>query len=328
MTGPVKGLSMRRNPAALGLLCAALAINSAVAAQPAAGPPAQIAASTQFDVHSPVNGLAYRVKVAIPAGTPPSGGFPVLYVLDGDAFFGTFTEAVRQRAGARESQAAVVVGVTYPDEKTAELRRLFDLSPSAPSADEAASLAEAPPGASYGGAEAFFDLIQQQVRPRVAQIAPVDARRSTLFGWSLGGLFVVQTLFVHPGAFQSYVALSPSIWWNDKAVLKGEAGLEGRIAARTVAPRLLLGVGGLEQSVPKGPLPFGYSRDKIEMVLAYARMVDNVRDLGARLTAVHGAPGYDVETHVFEGQSHNSEPWAAVDPTIDFALPPGLSPSR
>ena len=35
------------------------------------------------------HGLEYRVLVSAPRGPAPEGGFPVFYVLDGDAFFST-----------------------------------------------------------------------------------------------------------------------------------------------------------------------------------------------------------------------------------------------
>ena len=42
----------------------------------------------------------------------------------------------------------------------------------------------------------------------------------TLIGHSLGGLLVLNTLVNHPGLFDSYVALDPSMWWDDEKLLK------------------------------------------------------------------------------------------------------------
>src|SRR5687768_8711000 len=50
--------------------------------------PATIGAARQFDFTSAVNGKTYRVTVATPWAPPPQGGYPVVYVLDGGAYFG------------------------------------------------------------------------------------------------------------------------------------------------------------------------------------------------------------------------------------------------
>jgi hypothetical protein len=40
-------------------------------------------------------------------------------------------------------------------------------------------------------------------------------------GESLAGLFVVETLFLEPDMFDTYIAFDPSVWWNDGGLLKG-----------------------------------------------------------------------------------------------------------
>jgi hypothetical protein len=39
-------------------------------------------------------------------------------------------------------------------------------------------------------------------------------------GESLAGLFVLETFFQEPGLFDTYIALSPSLWWNDQALVR------------------------------------------------------------------------------------------------------------
>jgi hypothetical protein len=41
-----------------------------------------------------------------------------------------------------------------------------------------------------------------------------------LIGHSLGGLFVLNTLTMHSDLFDKYVAIDPSLWWNDQQSLK------------------------------------------------------------------------------------------------------------
>lgn len=49
--------------------------------------PALLPGTVQFDMVSKITGRSYRIYVSKPQDPTPPGGFPVLYVLDGDAFF-------------------------------------------------------------------------------------------------------------------------------------------------------------------------------------------------------------------------------------------------
>ena len=68
-----------------------------------------VPSTRQFDFKSTVNGRTYRVQVAIPFVPAPQNGYAVLYVLDGDGYFGTYSFAARMRAMLGELQPAVVV---------------------------------------------------------------------------------------------------------------------------------------------------------------------------------------------------------------------------
>lgn len=300
--------------AARWLAVLVLAAAAPVLAQsPAATPvPATVGTSQQIDFTSAVNGKTYRITVAKPYAFPPKGGYPVVYVLDGGAYFGTFAGAARLRSAlGGELAAAVIVGVSYPSESmlVAQDRRMLDLTHNSPEA------ARQPRGArgkvvETGGADAFYKVIDTEIRPRVAAVAQVAQGRDVLFGHSLGGLFVLYTLFQHPDAFRTYLALSPSVWWTGKSVLKGEAAFAARVKAGQTTPRVFIGVGSEEQRPS-------------ETSAAELRMVDNATELATRLAALNGATGYLVEGKVFAGQSHISVPWEALNTMLNFALGKG-----
>jgi pimeloyl-ACP methyl ester carboxylesterase len=70
-----------------------------------------------------------------------------------------------------------------------------------------------------GGADQFLRFIVEELKPLV------DARYRTngysiVVGHSLGGLFVLHALVTQPGSFNSYVAIDPSLWWNDQALVR------------------------------------------------------------------------------------------------------------
>jgi predicted alpha/beta superfamily hydrolase len=305
-----------------------------LAAAPAMGP-STLPASMQNDFTSKINGRSYRVRVALPFAAPPPGGYPALYVLDGDGYFHGVAEAARLRQLGAEIEAAVVVGIGYPEAESFAMvlhRRTYDLTPTRGSAEfAAADKAASGMESESGGADLFFKVIQEEIKPRIAETVKVDPRRSLLWGHSLGGLFVLHTMFNHPEAFQTFLAQSPSIWWDGKSVLRNEQNFSRAVAGRKTAPGVFIGVGGTEQDPPK--LPASTPADVVEKTkkrIVEAAMIDNAVALAARLKALKGGPGYRVESHVFNGASHMSVPYAALNAMLDFSLPapPPVPPAK
>jgi predicted alpha/beta superfamily hydrolase len=336
----------------------ALLLPSAAAAQPAPSAPANAAKAPPAEVAIPnsrhlefvsrVNGHRYAIDVALPFEPPPAKGYRVLYVLDGNDYFASATEAVRANGNA---PGVIVVGVGYPDDE-AFIGRVLDrhqpLPPQARSeppfrtargiareydlslpASEAVLAEEALPGfpamkpADVGGVDDFLRTIQTEVKPRVAALAPVDPGQQVLFGHSLGGLAVIEALFTEPQAFRTFVAASPSIWWADRAVLAREPAFSAEVAAGAARPRVLITVGAEEAQLPSLPPSMAAALPQLEKMVAKARMVGNACDLAARLKSLHGAPPYEVaDCAVFEGQGHNISPWPALGRAVSLAFQP------
>jgi predicted alpha/beta superfamily hydrolase len=77
-------------------------------------------------------------------------------------------------------------------------------------------------GATPGGADKFREFIAQDVKPWVeANFRAND--HSTVMGESLAGLFIVETLLKHPEMFDDWIAISPSMWWNNMELAIGAA---------------------------------------------------------------------------------------------------------
>jgi predicted alpha/beta superfamily hydrolase len=248
----------------------------------------------------------------------------VLYVLDGDGYFGTFSFAARMRGMYGELQPAIVVGIGYPEsEGNLKLmldRRQYDFTATRMDPSEAGKAGLNPDPAAFGGADAFLQILEREVKPRVAAQLPVDTSRETLFGHSLGGLFALHALFTSPGSFDTYLVLSPSIWYDHRAVLGDEAKFAAAVKSGKAAPRVFVAVGGEEETPPAGPLPLAMTREQVVAAVAEAAMVRNAKDLGDRLKALTGSAGYKAEARVFEGETHVSVPWTAVGPFLQFAL--------
>src|SRR5690606_34171859 len=127
----------------------------------------------------------------------PPAGFPVIYVLDANSVFGTVTEAVRaqSRFPARSGvDPAIVVGIGYATDAPFHPDRHYDFTLPVP----AHELPPHPDGGSWpgqGGSAAFLQFIERELKPQIERDFPVDTSRQTIFGHSLGGLFVLTALF-------------------------------------------------------------------------------------------------------------------------------------
>lgn len=285
-----------------GVTMSSMAVPVAAAAAPVVVPGARC-----FDL-SGANGGAYRVMIAVPDGPPPAAGFPVLYHLDGNAVFASMVEAMRiqgARGAATGVAPGVIVGIGYAvDGPFDRQRRTLDYTPPA----DPAMLGERPDGGEWsatGGADAFLEVLETQVMPMVARLAPIDPTRRALFGHSLGGLFALHLLFARPGAFARIVAVSPSLWWNGAAMIRE---LDARRAALPAArPRVMIAVGGEEEPVETpGEDPHAARRRS-------HRLITNARIFAERLPA---------ETfRILPGENHGSAVHAALGPALRFALP-------
>ncbi|WP_420227418.1 alpha/beta hydrolase [Pigmentiphaga litoralis] len=223
----------------LTLLAACLSFQAASASDtvpapptgsPAAPPSSQLSTTSnqpriQEFVMTSRDGQDYQISVSAPAGEPPPLGYGVMVLLDANAYFGTAANAmelIRQfplvPEGGKlvETAATLVVGVGYPKGQVINgVRRTRDfLQP----ARNPASL-ERLRGPQPGGAAAFTTFLTEDLRAAIGARYPVDARRQTLAGHSLGASYVLHVLTDKPDAFQRYVAISPAVWWDDSRIL-------------------------------------------------------------------------------------------------------------
>ena len=305
MLGPV-GLSM--------LLFAAATHPPPQAGAPlarGAGAPARTSGPTHLDVRSET-GRTYRLFVRVPSQPPPSGGYPVLYVLDGNWHFNTAADAVAMQSSVGEVPAAIVVGIGYPDSDQASVlrRRWEDFSQPADPASLPPPIRALEPR--LGGADDFLAFLNSRVKPLVSSLAPINIRCQTLYGHSLGGVFALHVLFRSPESFDAYVAASPAIWWDLPRIRRSRAAFAERAGRAELGARLMLTVGRLEQRSD-------IADPALARRVASTRMVDNVTDLRDALARL---PSSDlkVTTILYEDETHNS----VIPGTISRALRFGL----
>jgi hypothetical protein len=316
---------------AVAALCLAQSASGTPAAAPTAVPadarapaPVTLFGASQFDLASKISGRTYRIFVYKPLTPAPPSGYPVIFVTDGN---GMFPLAAAQMAiMALGGKGAVVIGIGYPtdDYMRPMMLRYRDLTPV--TADKTLFPSEPPlAAADQGGAsELFYRFITEELRPAVSAANHLDAHRQTLYGHSLGGLFVLGVMFKHPESFNNYVASSPSIWWDNKSVLKDESVFWAKEKSAKDPIRVLICVGAKEQD-PYSQLPPGAGNMPLTEVnekIAQARMVANARDLARRLELSGAKSGLVVRFQEFGAEDHLSVIPASISRALALAVEP------
>lgn len=200
-----------------------------------------------FTVMSKHTGRAYRIFVYVPVKPASEDGYPILYALDGNAYFGSLSEAMRmQSRHPLGLEPGMVVGIGYDsDEPFVADRRFYDFTTLA-HADSMRP--DGTPWPETGGAEAFLRFIVGELQPLIEARYPVNAKRRALFGHSLGGLFALFALKRLPGAFHTYIAGSPSIWWNKQAIMREYCEWLPALEQEAVQARVVFSIGGEEKA--------------------------------------------------------------------------------
>lgn len=204
--------------------------------------------SHRMDELRVASGPGHRLFRAIPKAAPPAQGWPVLYLLDGNAAFDFLTTELLALV-----PGLVLIGVGYDTERqfAREQRTLDFTAPDGPG--DGIRPDPVHPGRMAGGASLFLQRLSGPLRVAAEQDLPIDPARRTLWGHSFGGLFTLYALLSRPEAFARYAAISPSIWW-DEALIRRVAAAAGT----SCKPPLLVALGDREKrSGSEGPPPDG-----------------------------------------------------------------------
>lgn len=289
--------------------------------RPPVGPGYVVPGSERIRIVS-AQGRPYDLMIAAPVAPPAdSAGYPVLYLLDGNAVFGTAAEIVAMRSRKPESTGivpAVVVAIGYPGDQPFDIdRRAVDYTPPVSTAE----LPSRPDGSRWGtvgGANTFLGFLLDVVRPLIARKFPVDPQRQALFGHSFGGLFALHALFTRPDAFSHTIAASPSIWWHRYVADDYVAAFAEWVRTTGVDAKVLVTIGELEQRLTVAEASAAETATRAAWKQRN-RMVDNARELSEWLAALPGR-GPEVCFAMFAGEDHGSVVPAALSRAVGFAL--------
>jgi predicted alpha/beta superfamily hydrolase len=176
----------------------------------------QVVLGQTDSVYSKILGEKRQVWIYLPGdyndNTHGHKNYPVVYLLDGDGHFPSVAGMVQQLSEVNGNTVVpqmIIVAILNTN-------RRRDLTPTY--SDLSYEGKKDPSPAESGGGEKFTAFIQQELMPHIDS-AYHTAPYKIFIGHSLGGLMVVNTLINHPGMFNAYIAIDPSMWWDGKKLL-------------------------------------------------------------------------------------------------------------
>ena len=183
-------------------LSALLALSAPATAQ--SPEPTPIVIGQSWALPSAVYGAAREINVWLPPGyAEGEATYPVLYVLDGGTSWQDFhhISGLAQLGTVNGStRDVIVVGIASVDRRN-EL---------ALPTEDPELIARYP---TQGHSDRFRRFVAEEVQPFIETRFRTSGE-TALMGESLAGLFVVETFLKEPQAFDAYVAVSPSLWWD------------------------------------------------------------------------------------------------------------------
>ncbi len=278
--------------------------------------PVTILGSEMHVLDSQRTGRTYRITVVLPLGYSRSPGegwpfhdtparWPVVYVLDGNWYFGMVTDIIRPMAWCGSTTDAIVVGIGYPEGRdpieafrVSFTRRDGDLTPVRDEAVEK-SMAEAHQHpAPNGDAGNFHQFIRDELIPFVERTYRADPARRILVGHSYGGLFALFGLFTTPDLFETLIIGSPTLSYGNRFTFQQEEAFAK--AHRKLPAKVYLYAGEREESLEDRTLT-----DTLRM---------------AAILQGREYEGFSLVKHVFPDQNHCEVAGAGFQAGLKFAL--------
>ena len=267
-------------------------------------------------LHSDHVGDDFKILVGHCGSSEPASH--VLYLGDAAYNFGTAVDIVRALAPCADIPPVLVVAVGYRAATLGsnEPLRFRDFTPSVDSSWPT------PVPYAFGGAAHFVAFLRDELKPWVNQRYHVDPDNSSLFGFSLGGLFATYVLFDDPGMFGGYGIGSPSLYWDNCLAFDHEDQY-----ARThddLPTKVHFSVGEYENT--EG-LKRWLDHQPPERRLAAEALEDNdpfdlVGDTQRMVTRLRGRtyPSLDIDFEILPREYHHTAPPLALTRSLRFLL--------
>lgn len=146
-----------------------------------------------------------EIWIHVPEDFDSNEQYPVIYLLDGPEHFYVFTGMQKQLTPWKIPKS-IIVGVKNTD-------RTRDFTPTN------VPFQRGQKSESSGGAANFIKFINKELKPFINNAYPTE-NNNTIIGHSTGGLFVLYSYLYHATSFDNYLAIDPSLWWDNESIVK------------------------------------------------------------------------------------------------------------
>ncbi len=157
-----------------------------------------------------------EIYVQVPASYSPENAqkYPLVFILDGEVFLPAVTSVLDFYSGGFMPEM-VLIGISN------RKNRIRDLTTSTIN-----TMYDRPFNQKNGEAANFIKFMEEELIPFVEEKYPVTNYR-TIIGHSYGGLFALYSLMYHPYLFANYLAIDPSLDWDNQYLVKQATTLLG-----------------------------------------------------------------------------------------------------
>lgn len=156
----------------------------------------EIKPDNSFDLSNPINGFEYEISI-IEKNPSTTSIKNVVFVLDSDDLIPI---VLSEYENLGSTKSLVLIGVKSKESG----KRVRDYTPTEIDSEQS------------GKADEYFRFIEQDVISELELRGHIDSTSSkSILGHSIGGLATCYAFIAYNSLFDNYIALSPSLFWDD-----------------------------------------------------------------------------------------------------------------
>ena len=176
-----------------------------------ANTPYEIPRSTVVELTDPATKRVYPIFIQLPKSyaKEPNKTYPVIYLTDAPYAFPIVAGATRFPMNSDKMQQAIIVAIGYEKGSRGASSRVRDYTPT-----QAQNWKK-----QTGNAKGHVTFLQSTVFTFIEKNYRASNTQRTYIGNSLGGLFGATILFIAPDLFSNYIIGTPSVWFDNNALL-------------------------------------------------------------------------------------------------------------
>lgn len=173
--------------------------------------PYELPRSSVIELEEKSSGRIYPLFIQLPPSYAANTDltYPVIYLTDAHYSFPIVSGAMRFPMNSGVMQHSIIVAVSYEKGSPGASSRIRDYTPTSAKTWKQQT----------GNAQGHMAFVRENVMPFIESQYRASKTDRTFVGNSLGGLFGAYILFTEPDLFSSYILGSPSVWFDDNAIL-------------------------------------------------------------------------------------------------------------